>query len=90
MKKLKIAVIGVGNISQVHIQAYLQNEHVELVALCDINEKVLLAAGERYHIARLYTDEATMLQALPEIGLLPARSQKSDQPGNRQKGTAIT
>lgn len=67
MKKLKIAVIGVGNISQVHIQAYLQNEHVELVALCDINEKVLRTAGERYHIARLYTDEATMLQELPEI-----------------------
>ena len=30
------------------------------------------------------------IQALPEIGLLPASSQKSDQPGNRQKGTAIT
>lgn len=67
MKKLKVAVIGVGNISQCHIHAYLQNENVELYALCDIDEKILKAAGERYGITRLYTDEAAMLNELPEI-----------------------
>lgn len=67
MKKIKVAVIGTGNISNSHIPAYLKNENVELYALCDINEEVLRKAGERYGIDRLYTDEAEMLKALPEI-----------------------
>ena len=37
-KKLKIGVIGVGNISNEHIQAYLNNPRVELYAFCDIDE----------------------------------------------------
>ena len=41
MSKLKIAVIGVGGISESHINAYLGNEDVELYAFCDINEKRL-------------------------------------------------
>lgn len=67
MKKLKVAVIGTGNISNVHISAYLKNGNVELYALCDINETVLRKAGEKYGVKRLYTDEAEMLKALPEI-----------------------
>ena len=39
MSKIKIAVIGVGNISGVHISGYLQNPNVELYAFCDINEE---------------------------------------------------
>ena len=67
MKKIKIAVIGTGSISHSHIQAYLKNESVELYAFCDIDEQVLKAAGEKYGVTRLYTDEAEMLRALPEI-----------------------
>ncbi len=67
MKKLKVAVIGVGNISNLHIAAYQKNPDVELYAFCDINAEVLKVAGKRYGITRLYTDEAEMLAALPEI-----------------------
>ena len=67
MAKLKIAVIGVGNISKVHIQGYLKNPNVELYALCDINEKTLKEKGELYGITRLYTDLDKMLEELPEI-----------------------
>ena len=35
-KKLKIGVIGVGNISNEHIQAYLNNPRVELLSLIHI------------------------------------------------------
>lgn len=67
---LKVAVIGVGNISQSHIDAYRQNPDVELYALCDINEKTLKAKGERYGITKLYTDCETMFRELPEIDLV--------------------
>ena len=45
MKKLKIAIVGTGNISNAHISAYLKNENVELYAFCYINEERLKAAG---------------------------------------------
>ena len=41
MKKLKVAVIGVGGISNSHITSYLANPNVELCAFCDINEEIL-------------------------------------------------
>ena len=67
MQKIKIAIVGVGNISEVHINAYLKNENAELYAFCDINEQTLKEKGERYGITRLYTDEEQMLKAHPEI-----------------------
>lgn len=67
MKKIKVAVIGVGGISFLHIEPYLKNPDVELYAFCDIDEKKLKAKGEKYGITRLYTDAEEMLDALPEI-----------------------
>lgn len=67
MKKLKIAVVGTGNISHYHISAYLKNPNVELYALCDIDGEKLREKGEKYGVERLYTDEAKMLAELPEI-----------------------
>ena len=64
MKKWKIGVIGVGGISQMHIQSYLHNPNVELYAFCDINEKRLQEMGEKYSITRLYTDKDEMLPFL--------------------------
>lgn len=69
-KKLKVAVIGVGSISESHIAGYLGNENVELYAFCDINEKTLKAKGEKYGIERLYTDKDEMFAALPEIDIV--------------------
>ena len=70
MAKLKVAVIGVGSISENHIGGYLKNENVELYAFCDINEKTLKAKGEKYGIERLYTDKDVMFQELPEIDIV--------------------
>ena len=46
MDKLKIGVIGTGNISQFHLEAYKNNPDVEIFALCDIDqERVKQKAG---------------------------------------------
>lgn len=67
MEKIKVAVVGVGSISNMHIRGYLASGKAELYAFCDINEKRLHAMGEKYGVTRLYTDEAEMLRDLPEI-----------------------
>lgn len=67
MEKTKIAVIGVGSISESHIGGYLASGKAELYAFCDINEERLKFMGEKYGVTRLYTDEETMLRELPEI-----------------------
>lgn len=56
MGKLRVGVVGVGSISNEHIQAYQKNPNVELVAFCDINEKQLKFMGEKYGVTKLYGD----------------------------------
>ncbi len=67
MDKVKIAIVGVGNIAQMHLKGYLQNPDAEVYAFCDINPERLKYMGEKYGVTRLYTDEDKMLAELPEI-----------------------
>lgn len=66
MKKIKIGIIGVGNIAGTHIRAYQQNPNVELYAFCDINEAQLKKRAEEFGISRTFTNKDDML-ALPEL-----------------------
>lgn len=66
MDKIKIGIIGTGNIANNHIGGYLKNPNVELYALCDINEEQLKKMGEKYGVTRLFTDKDEMLK-LKEI-----------------------
>ncbi len=72
MKKLKAAVIGVGGISNEHINGYIKNENVELYAFCDINAAQLKKMAEQYGIPeeRCFADKDEMLAALPEIDIV--------------------
>lgn len=67
MDKIKVAVVGTGTISNMHIVSYQNNPNVELYAFCDLDEAKLKMMGEKYGVSRLYTDEETMLKELPEI-----------------------
>ncbi len=65
-KKIKIGVIGSGNISREHLKAYAANPNVEIYALCDINEDTLKRRGAEFGVERLYTDVYEMVK-LEEI-----------------------
>lgn len=67
MGKIKLAMVGVGSISESHLKGYQNNADVEVYAFCDINPERLKYMGEKWGVSRLYTDEAEMLKALPEI-----------------------
>jgi len=62
MEKLKIGVIGTGNIAMEHLNAYKKNPNVELYALCDINEKILADRAEKFGVTRTYTNCEEMLK----------------------------
>jgi predicted dehydrogenase len=67
MAKIKIGIIGVGNISECHIAGYKCSPDAELYAFCDINEERLKEKGARHGVTRLYTSAEEMCNALPEL-----------------------
>ncbi|RZT21501.1 Gfo/Idh/MocA family protein [Fictibacillus sp. BK138] len=58
---LKVGVIGLGSISDLHIKPYVNNPEVKLVAFCDMNQKRLEAAGQLYDVPNLYTSYQELL-----------------------------
>lgn len=66
MDKLKIAVIGCGNIAMSHLTAYKANPNVEIYALCDLDERILTDRAEKFGVTRTFTDYHEML-ALDKI-----------------------
>lgn len=62
MKKLRVAVIGCGSIAQFrHLPEYKANPHVEIVAVCDINEARVEEVAEKYG-AKPYTSYEDVLE----------------------------
>lgn len=67
MKKLKVGVIGTGNISAFHIEGYRKNPQVELAAFCDISEDRLRYMGDKYEVKQRFTSAAEMLSKVPDL-----------------------
>lgn len=62
MKKLRYGIIGCGGISPKHLDGYSAcSDEVEIVAACDINEKRLKEACEKYKIPKRYLDYHQLL-----------------------------
>lgn len=64
MDKIRIGVIGTGSIAVSHLNAYKNNPHVEIRALCDLDAELLGRRAETYNVdaAHLYTDYKEMLE----------------------------
>jgi predicted dehydrogenase len=58
---LKVGVIGLGSISDLHIKPYANNPEAKLVAFCDMNKNRLEAAGQLYGVSNLYTSYQELL-----------------------------
>lgn len=67
MEKVKIALIGAGNIANAHLRSYRDVADAQIYAICDINKETLNETADRYGISRRYTDVDTMLEELPEL-----------------------
>ena len=62
MKKLKLGIIGLGGISLTHIEEYLKNPRVEIVAVCDADEVWLKWKAAQLNVADYYTDYNELLK----------------------------
>lgn len=61
MKKRKVAIIGCGAILNRHIEAIKENRDMyELVAVCDIQEKIADSIGKKYNVPAFYNIDACL------------------------------
>ena len=61
---LRVCVIGLGHIGVLHSKIYMEDELVELVGVCDINEERALAASKQFGVP-CYFDAPIMPLASP-------------------------
>jgi predicted dehydrogenase len=62
MEKVKVGVIGLGNIAQViHLPILSKLENAQLVALCDMEFQRVKLLGERYKVKHLFKDYHDLL-----------------------------
>lgn len=60
--KLTVGLIGLGDISDIHIKAYLNRKDVRIIAMSDVNQGMLLRKGKSFGIEALYPDYNYMLE----------------------------
>jgi predicted dehydrogenase len=61
--KLRVAVVGNGAQGRNHLRAYQAQADVEIVAICDLNQKRLAASAEEFSVPNTYTDYRDLLAA---------------------------
>ena len=62
VKRIRIGMIGVGQIAKYHLSQYEEIDEVDIVAACDIDESELTSVCDRYTIEHRYTDFRKLLE----------------------------
>jgi predicted dehydrogenase len=62
MNKIRIGIVGAGNISKAHLDGYMAKAEAEVVAICDINEERAKVRAKEYSIPKIYTDYKEMMK----------------------------
>jgi len=66
MDQLRVAVIGCGNVSSVHLAAAAGSPHAQLMAVCDTKPERARSAGEKHGVP-FYTDYREVLAQKPDV-----------------------
>lgn len=61
MSKLRVAVIGAGNIAQQHLPVLTNHPECEVAVLCDTNPTTLAATADRFGVREQVTDARALL-----------------------------
>jgi predicted dehydrogenase len=65
-RRLRVAIVGAGNIAALNVPGYLRHPRCQVVAVCDIDEDRARALARDIGVDRVYTDLAELL-ADPEV-----------------------
>ena len=66
MDRVRMGIIGVGNIATLNVPGYLAHANCDVVALCDPRADVLERRAREWRIDRTYTDLDALLARLTE------------------------
>jgi predicted dehydrogenase len=64
-KKIRVAVIGCGSVSNMYLPHLTKSPHVDLVSVCDIKPDRAKQAADKYKVPNQYTSIETMLAGAP-------------------------
>lgn len=79
MEKTKVAIVGLGGISQVmHLPILSKLKNVEIIAICDKDFSKVKNIIKKYGIAKGYKDVSTMLDENPEIDAVIVATRTDD------------
>lgn len=79
-EKLRLAMIGLGGISKLHLRGFTENPHVEVVAACDTSPEQFKATVEEFGEMATYTDAKKMLKTEKLDGVSIATPNKFHAP----------
>ena len=82
MNKLKIGVVGLGNIGTASLNHYKANPSVEIVAVCDLREERVKEVCDTLNIAAGFTDIRELLVQCPEIDMVSIHNIDSAHAGS--------
>ncbi len=78
MEKVKLGIIGCGGISQIaHLPALKYVKNIELIAVCDVSEKVARGISKIYSVPSYYTASKELLKNKEIDGVLIATPETS-------------
>jgi predicted dehydrogenase len=69
MAPIRVAIVGCGRISDLHILGYRDRDDARVVAVCDTNRRRARAKAQAWGVERVYTDYQQVLED-PEIDLV--------------------
>lgn len=61
MDRVRIGIVGVGNIAPLNIAGYLEHDHCDVVAICDPREGKARKMAEQWGVPKVYTDLDALL-----------------------------
>jgi predicted dehydrogenase len=66
MDRVRLGIVGIGNIAPINARGYLEDERCDVVALCDRREEKARRTAQEWGVPRVYTELGDLL-ADPEI-----------------------
>ncbi|HVV37014.1 MAG TPA: Gfo/Idh/MocA family oxidoreductase [Acidimicrobiales bacterium] len=61
MERVRLGVVGIGNIAPLNVAGYLEHPHCDVVALCDPREDKARAMAAQWNVAKVYTSLDALL-----------------------------